>query len=355
MKEQEVDVAEMVREIWSRRKFIVKVTSVFVILGIIVALTSKVEYTATCKLLPEDKEGTSKDFGGLGGLAGLAGISLDLGGSGLNPELYPEVVKSATFLNKLINTPVYFEAKDTTISSFDYFKNLDKPSLLGILVQNTIGLPGKIKKLFVSGEKSKQSPSEIMRFTEEDWSIIESYSERLSVAVDSETGTIRIKAEMPDAIAAANVTTLLVAQLTQKISQYKTEKAQVSLSFIEERFEESRNEYEIRQNQLATFADRNRDLTTAMIRTEYDRLQNEMNIAFEVYKSLATQREQARIKVKEDTPIFTVIEEVRIPETKSKPNRRVIVFVFTFAGLAVSIGYALFIPIWKSSNSNGNK
>ncbi|MEM0941263.1 MAG: Wzz/FepE/Etk N-terminal domain-containing protein [Bacteroidota bacterium] len=340
IKEDEIDLIELVKVIWSKRRFILKVTGFFFILGLIIAFTSKVEYKASCKLLPESQEGSVPDLGGLGGLAGLAGFDLS-GGFGsseaLSPELYPEIVNSAPFLENLINVPIYFEKIDTTISSFYYLKEMDQPSLFGLIAEYTIGLPWQIKSLFNSTKEIELKDYDLVRFSEEDWKMIELYKDRLSVSVDSKTSLISISAEMPDPVAAAKVTDLLVRELTESVTNYKIEKSQINLTFIMERFEEAKDEYEEKQEQLARFTDRNRNVSNPIIQTEYERLQNELNITFEVYKGLATQLEQAKIKVKEETPVFTVLEPVRVPEDKSKPKRGLILlFVFSL-GIIMSI------------------
>ncbi len=338
IKDDEIDLVELAKLIWARRRFIVKVTSIFFVLGLIIAFTSKVEYEATCKLLPESQEGSIPDLGGLGGLAGLAGFDMSsLGGSSsgvLTPELYPEIVRSTPFVVELLHTPFYFEKLDTTISSLQYFKYLDKPSLFGYILGYTIGLPGKIKSLFSSRtEDLVTSESNITRFSKEEWGLIKEYRERFSVSVEVETGIISVEAKLPDPNAVAQVTQTLIESLTERVINYKIEKLQKNLEFVKEQMVEAEQVYESRQKQLARFSDRNRNITTSMIQTEYQRLQNELNIAFEVYKGLATQLEQAKIKVKEETPVFTVLEPVRIPEEKNKPKRMLIVALSSIIGL----------------------
>ncbi|MBV6644169.1 MAG: hypothetical protein KI790_01895 [Cyclobacteriaceae bacterium] len=327
---------ELAKVIWSRRIFIAKVAGLFVIVGLVVAFTSKVEYEASCKLLPESQEGAKGSLGGLSGLAGLAGINLDAGSSGvLSPEIYPELVNSALFLDKLMDTPIYFEKKDTTVTSFKYFKEIDRPSLFGVIAGYTIGLPGKIRGLFSSSDELALNDYDLVRFSKKDWGIIENYKDRLSVSVDSKTGIISISVEMPDPVAAAKVTDLLLKELTQSVIDYKIEKSQINLKFIQERFEEAKLVYESKQSQLARFIDRNRNISNSIIQIEYERLQNELNIAFEVYKGLATQLEQAKIKVKEETPVFTVLEPVRVPEDKVRPRRAIILILWLFFGILV--------------------
>ena len=95
----------------------------FFLLGLLIAFGSKVEYEASCKLMPESQEGMKPNLGGLGSLAGLAGINLDMGGSGaLTPELYPQIAQSVPFLLKILNEPIHFEKQDTTTTSYIFFK-----------------------------------------------------------------------------------------------------------------------------------------------------------------------------------------------------------------------------------------
>ncbi len=345
--DQEVDLIHLIREIWSKRIFVFKVSTVFIAIGLIIAFTSKVEYIASCRLLPESQEGNLPDLGGFGGLAGLAGINLDMKSSGvLTPELYPEIVRSTTFLTDMINAPIYFEKLDTTLSSYNYLKDIDRPSLLGWIKKYTIGLPGQIRKLFISSSNDYSgSNDEMLRLSKDDWEIIQDYSDRLSVSVDERTGIIDIQTELPDPLAAAKTTAHLVEVLTERVTDYKIEKARQELIFIENQFLEVKEEYERKQHRLARFTDRNRNITTSIVQTEYQRLQNEMDISFEVYKGLASQLEQAKIKVKEETPVFTVLEPVRIPEDKAKPSRMVIMIIFTFLGVFTAIFYILLAPL----------
>ena len=343
----EIDLVELVKTYWSKRRFILKLTLVFLVFGLIVAFTSKVEYKASCKLLPESQDASGlPNLGGLGGLAGLAGVDLDVGASGaLTPELYPELVKSVPFQLYLIEKPVLFEKFDSTISSYDYFNHFYEPPLSNILLEYTLGLPGKIKGLFVrESKKVANAQQHLLELSLEDWRLIEKYRKRMSVSVDKKTGVISVSVELPDRKASAQLAQLLVDKLQDDVTKYKIGKVQVNLGFIEERFQEKKKEYEIKQREVALFNDRNINVSSALARTELNRLENELSVAFEVYKGLASQLEQAKIKVKEETPVFTILEPVRVPEEKSKPRRSLIIGLATLSGLIVSSFY-LFIQI----------
>ncbi|MEQ8553609.1 MAG: Wzz/FepE/Etk N-terminal domain-containing protein [Cyclobacteriaceae bacterium] len=335
---EEIDLVELVGYLWEKKHFILKVAGVFLIIGLIVAFTSKVEYQASCRLMPENMDGMRSNLGGLSGLAGLAGIDLGQSRTGLlTPELYPEIVKSVPFQLVLLNQPVYYEKLDSTISSFSYFKEIDRPSLFRFILAYTIGMPGKIKEI-LSNQNTEEEilHSDIIRLSKDDSKLIERFKERVDVSIDKSTGIVSIFVKMPDAYASAKMADLVVLKLTERVTDYKIGKTRVNLEFIEERYKEVENEYKRRQRNLANFIDGNKNISSSLIQTEYQRLQNEMNISFEVYKSLATQLEQAKIKLKEETPVFTVLEPVKIPVEKSEPKRLFILTGFLFVGIFFS-------------------
>lgn len=342
IQEDEIDLVELAKTIWAGRLLIAKVTGVFIVLGLIIAFTSPVEYEASTKLLPEATEGATPKLGGLGGLAGLAGIDLGAmsgGGGVLSPQLYPEIVNSLPFILDVMNDTIYFESKKLRTTSFDYFENHAKPSLLGYAMKYTIGLPGLIKSLFTEEKKLVKSDStqEFYRLTKDQWNLVEKFKERIALNIDDETSLISIKVEMPDTYAAAQVIKKIEREVTQSVIKYKTDKAKENLTFVVEAFEDAKKEFESVQLRLARATDRNMNVSSATAQVELRRIENEYNVAFEVYKGLASQVEQAKIKLKEDTPVFTVLEPVRIPEDKSKPKRMLIILSFGFLGVLAAV------------------
>jgi len=53
---------------------------------------------------------------------------------------------------------------------------------------------------------------------------------------------------------------------------------------------------------------------------------------------MAKQLETQRIQVKEDTPVFTIIKPVSVPIERSKPNRPMILIIWTFLGGIIGVG-----------------
>jgi len=77
-------------------------------------------------------------------------------------------------------------------------------------------------------------------------------------------------------------------------------------------------------------------------------------LIYSVYSELAKQLEQAKIQVKQDTPVFTIIEPISVPIKKSKPNRPMILLIWLFLGgvlgTGVVFGKEFIVPMKKRWN-----
>ncbi len=341
---EEIDLRELVVLLASKKKFILKWTALFSLLGLLIAFTSRTEYVSHAKLLPDSNSPGPLNLGGLGGLAGLAGINLDAGQSGvMSPDIYPQIVESLPFTIEASKIPIYFGRLDQDLPSFDYFKEVQSLSLGEFMLKYTIGLPGVVKTILVGTQEPNTSVAErgFQSFTKEDQKILESFSDRINLEYDIKTGMITLKVEMPDPYASADLTAQVTNLLMDRIVEHKVEKAKISLAFIEERYQEAKVAYEGRLGELAKFSDKNVNIVSSVAQIETQRLQNEVDVAFGVFKELATQLEQARISVKEQTPVMTVLEPPAVPTEKSKPKRLVILIVSCLTGLFFSISIVL--------------
>jgi uncharacterized protein involved in exopolysaccharide biosynthesis len=344
--------------IWSGRKTILKVIIIFLVIGLLYAFGSKKEYKASCKLMPEVQENLRPNLGGLGNLAGLAGLNIDLGNtsSALLPDHYPLITRSLPFQQKILNEKIEIQKLDTVVSLYNYLYELDKSSVFEILYDYTVGLPFKIRSLIMShdinlNEKYHSKGRNIISLSYEENKIIEEIRDRIKADTEPLSGIISITVEMPDPLAAAEVADNSIRLLTEYVTQYKISKAKENLKFIQERYDEVKINFEETQRKLAIFNDRNRNVSTALAQTELQKLQNEYDLAFDLYKNFATNLEQAKIKVKEETPVFTILEPVQVPIKKSKPKRILIITISFFLGAFFGVLY-LFLKIvfthWKS-------
>ena len=109
----------------------------------------------------------------------------------------------------------------------------------------------------------------------------------------------------------------------------------------------SLREYSEKQEEYARFRDANRMFTTAMAATKEEQIKNDYDLAYSLYSELSRQLVQAEIKVKENTPIFTVVEPVIVPRERSKPKRLMTLVAFGFLGGVLSCGTVLGLDFLK--------
>jgi hypothetical protein len=358
MDNDEIDLIELMKVIWSKRRLISMVTGVFLILGLVIVLTLNNQYKAVSKILPDNNENSMGGLGGLSGLAGLAGINLNLGSSGsISPQLYPEIVDKIKFQISLINYPIYFQSLDTTISCSEYFKEVKHENWLNVLLKYTLGLPGQIKRVIINDNYEGYNypkDTSLLSMSKEDWDLHLAFRDRQIVFMDVETGIIYVSIELPDRYAAAELNKFMIAELTREITNYKIQKVSSDLTFIKERYNEAKLRYENQQEIFATFTDKNRNSSSGLIQVEFQRIQNELNIAYELYKGLSSQLEQALIKVKETTPVFTILEPAMIPVEKNSPKRLLILMLITASGFFFTLGYVFLVFLIERKNELAN-
>jgi uncharacterized protein involved in exopolysaccharide biosynthesis len=79
-----------------------------------------------------------------------------------------------------------------------------------------------------------------------------------------------------------------------------------------------------------------------MAQAKMTRLEEESLAAFDVYASLTSQLEQAKISVKEDTPVFMVLEPVTVPIEPVGTSKMSIIFIFVLMGTAAAFCVIVF-------------
>ena len=84
-----------------------------------------------------------------------------------------------------------------------------------------------------------------------------------------------------------------------------------------------------------------------------ERLQQEMNLVYQVYSQVATQLESARIQVQQDKPVFVTLNPVTVPLNKTAPSKAKFLVIFAFLAGCVSIVWVLFgEDYWKILKEN---
>ena len=351
--EEEIDLVELIRRMWVNRWLIIKCTVVFVVIGVLVALFSPKVYNASCDMVPQTSN--SQNSSRMSSLAALAGINLNQQQSGatLSPLVYENIMASTTFRKELMQTPIDFEKAGKPVSFFEYYtsEEYNKPGIGDYVVKYTIGLPFVILNA-IRGEQPEPvynisddgDGAKIETTSKDEYDALKILSACVSLSLDDKKGYVTISTSMPEPLAAAQLAQATVSLLQKYITEFKVEKVQSNLDFVQERYDEAKRNLEDIQARRAKYRDANQDASRHTARIQLEKLDAEYSLAMTVTSELATQLEQAKINVKETTPILTIIKPVPVPYKKSKPQRMMILFAFTFLGIAAGMGGVLVIP-----------
>ena len=358
--EREIDLIDLIRKLWLERMFILKVTGVFILLGLLTALTGSKEYTASCQFVPQtSKNANNSSMARLASLAGINMGSLATGEQLLSPLVYPNVLNSIAFKRDLLQTQIRINGEEEPITLLTYLsdKKYRKFSLTGTILKYTVGLPGLIVHA-IKGEPEEQetiADESFVVLTKEEYTAVRALESVIGIEVEEKKCYIALSAQMPEPYAAAQVAESALELLQKYITEFKVDKVQSNLEFIQERYDELKKEYEEIQEQRAAYKDANQGISTSRARTNLEKLDNQYNLAYSIYSEMATQLEQAKIQVKETTPILTVIDPVSMPIKPSKPRKMMILVGFTFLGGVAACGYVLIAPTLREAFASARR
>lgn len=359
IKGDEIDIVALVKTIWAGRKIIFYSVVVCFVIGLIIAFASPKKYTASAKLIPsaEDK---SINMGGLGSLAGLAGVNLNsmMGdASGIPSELYPQVVASVPYLMELMHEKLTWERYNKPMSILEVIEEAKKKNKESVILKYTIKLPWTIKNALMGKELNKLDVNSdekkgYLNLNPEEQKAIGLLKEAIKVEIDKKSSLITLYVEMGEPLLTAQLADKAINLLQKQVIAYKTKQSIEKLVFIEARYAEMKSEYETTSDNLLYYKDVHRDMVSERSDIEYQRLSDAYDMASTIYKGLAQQLEQARITVKEETPVFTVLEPVLVPKDKSAPKRGMIMGVSFFLGLLLGIGVVFLKNIIPNFSNN---
>lgn len=345
--EQEIDWMEILRKIIAIRKTLYKAVGVGLILGIIIALSIPKQYTVTVTLSPE----MGSDAKANGGLASLASSFLGTAATGSSPDalnatLAPDIVTSTPFILELFNTKVQTLDGELDTTLVAYLDEQKSPWFIYIVKAPRMAI-GAIKSLF-SKETDTTSVLNPFQLTEEEDQKVEQLRNSIIADVDLKTAKTTVSVTLQDPKITAIVADSVVAKLQQYIIDYRIKKAKEDCAYLEQLYKERQQEYYDAQSKYAHYFDSNRNIALQSVRAEQERLQNDMNLAYQVYSQVAQQLQVARAKIQEEKPVFAVVEPATVPLQPSGTSRKVIVIGIVFLALIGTLGWEfLGNPVWQ--------
>lgn len=357
----EINIKDIIRQLWIKRKFILITTSLFLLLGIFVAIFSPVQYTAESTILPQS--GKPSSAGNLSSLASIVGVNMGtavISEGTLSTIMYPKIINSLPFAREIMQTTINSEKSNgQEITLYEYYtdKKYKDVNILAVVKKYTIGLPRTLLSVFRRSKTAQQSISSntsttsdslgIVKITAQELAVYNNIKNSIQYEYNAKEGIIKLGYTFPEAIAAAQISEQLAKSLEEYVVNYKTEKVKENLEFVQQSYMEAKKDFFQKQADLAAFQDANRGIITATGRATETRLRSEYDIAFTIYNELARQLEQAKLSVKEEKPVLTVLNPVIVPLGKSAPQTEKIITIYLLLGVVVSCVWIFIAPFFK--------
>lgn len=227
---------------------------------------------------------------------------------------------------------------------YEYLDKYQRAPWWGAVASAPFKALGWVVSLFKDApEEQGDAKMDPFYLTADQAGIADALSHRISVSVDKKTGVTTLTVTMQDPLISAALTDTVMHCLQNYITDYRTNKARHDLAFTEKLFNEAQENYYEAQQKYARFMDGNQNIIMQSFRTEQERLQNEMNLAYGVFTQVSQQLQLAKAKVQEITPVYTVVQPATVPLRPAKPNKIMILIGFVFLAGVGSIGWILFV------------
>ena len=340
-----IDFIALLKNIWNERKFIIIVSVSFFLIGCFDALLRPVIYTAETTFVPQVSDDQYSTNNRLGSLASLAGINLKptemVSDSYLSPLVYNNIIESEEFSLKLLSAElINSNTEKLTIKEYLSSKNnlfSFNFNPIGFIKKYTVGL-------FLNNEANEVN-SDIFKnynfISDEDYNLLKSLRAKFKIEINEKKGYIKVLATDENPFISSQLVEKVTKSLQSKIIEVRTNKIRERLEFSKEQYELKQIEFDILQKQLAEFKDSNKTISTARFRSELQKLESEYQLQQNIIINLASEFNNNKIKLNKDTPIFSVIDEVSVPNVRSKPKRSLIALIYVLLGFTLSIIFVL--------------
>ena len=301
---EEINFAEIISVLWSRRWLVVAITGMAAIASVLFALSRPNIYEASAVLSPSEQSGGG--ISGLmkqyGGLASLAGISIPQSQDGSRAQLGIQLLKSRAFVgdfverHEILPDLMAVEAWDVNSRTISYDRDVFDEKT-GTWLRD-VEFP------------QTPEPSRLEAYKE--------FMKIMNVSEDARTGYVSLSVEHKSPEVAARWVALLIEDVNRIVKAQDVDEAKRSIEYLK------------RQAENTTL----RDLQA---------------VFFELIQS---QTETVMLAEVRQEYVFKIIDPPFVPEEKSKPSRALICIVGTLLGAILGMIIALSRHHWKKGATN---
>lgn len=297
-KKNEINLIDIFLVFWKRRIFIIKFSSIVVVLGIIYSLIQQPYYSSYVTLYKNISSQNAPS-----GILSLAS-SFGYGGSqASNNFSIEDLLNSRNILSKIVTRKWDTELSDDSLNLIEYWG-----------IETDDYLEAKIKA-------SK------------------ALSERFSYEMDELSFLVTVNLLMEEPKLARDVLTYATKLIDKYVQSEQKTTTKNNIKYINKRLDSVRNELTNAEIALKNFRQNNMVISQSPeLQLKYARLQREVSIKQQVYMTLEKEKESAKIELVKETPVIDILDEPVAPYKRAKPKRTLIVIISGFLGLFLSLG-----------------
>lgn len=171
-----------------------------------------------------------------------------------------------------------------------------------------------------TGMKSLEKINPYMLTKKED-GIVKDVRNDIRIDIDKKSGMITVFATAQDPLVCKILADSVSEKLKAFIITYRTSKSQKDVEHYKKLMAESQAAYEKVRRQYASFADANNDVILESVKSKMEDMENDMQLKYNQYTAYNTQYQASIAKLREHTPVFTVLQGASVPVKPAGPKR----------------------------------
>ena len=303
--EESHSLLELIAVLLRRRRLLVGLPLAAMVSAVLLSIFLPERHTVEARFIPESG---GPDVSRLAGLAAQFGVNVPGAEGGEGVDFYAELLQSTELL------------RSTALTEYRFVDDGD--TLSGNLVE-LLDVKGKTAEERVRGA-------------------VEKLDELITASVDPAAQIVTVEVSAPWPALSVDVARRVLALINEFNLDRRQSRAAAEREFLETRLEQARTELNAAERALERFyLDNRRYDESPQLTFEAGRLQRNIDLHRQIYTSLATGFEQARVDEVRNTPVITVIDQPRGPAEKTAPNVVVNAALGLILGLLLALGIVI--------------
>lgn len=299
------------------RRAVFIVVAACTIAGILAAAWANRRWRADSAFLPQTTTGMPT---GIASLAAEFGISAPMSSAGESPAFYVALIRSRELLREALRAPI-------------------RPDSAGSIARDSAGADTLAETWF-----SQFAPADGSSRQRED-AAIEQLKRRVALNADERTGLVHVAVRMGSPEEAEALNRRILDLVNDFNLRRRRTRAAAERAFVDERLAEAGRELRNTENALRQFSESNSSVERSpRLQLEQGRLLRRVELAQQLYVTLAQAREQAYLEEVRTTPVVTIVDR---PEGAAYRRRGL--FAGAVAGCVLGGLLGAGMLVWRST------